>query len=116
MKHTIPSQFIHFFKDYGVEQTAKKNKFLFVEGEPAHMIYLIKSGSVATTKETANGRELTIRISSVNDCIAENILFTPLVHYPTSAKIVNDATVLALHKNHLEQLIHRDPNLLIELT
>ncbi|GEK33660.1 Crp/Fnr family transcriptional regulator [Kurthia sibirica] len=102
------------FETNGIKYKVTKNQLLFAEGDPADMIYFILSGKVALTKETANGRALTLRICSKNDCIAEGILFTSSSLYPVSAKVLEETFVIGLKKGQLERLLAVQPDLLVD--
>lgn len=109
MLEQIPSIVIKIFIDHGITHRFDKNHAIFIEGETADFVFLVKEGRVAISKETASGKELTLRISSKNDCIGENILFTPLTSYPSSAKTLEATTVLVLPRKKLEQHLQQEP-------
>lgn len=108
MEH-LPNSIRKLFFQIGSTQKYDKNKSIFIEGEAADLVFFILDGRVALSKETASGRELTLRISSSNDCIGENIIFTPLTSYPNSAKTLDSTTVLSISKKSLEVHIQQEP-------
>lgn len=105
----LPNSIIEIFLRLGTKQKYLKNKDIFIEGEAADLIFFILEGRVTLCKETASGRELTLRISSTYDCIGENILFTPLTTYPTSAKTLEPTTLLTLPRQKLERHLQQEP-------
>lgn len=109
MLKQLPNIVIDIFLNHGIIHKFDKNHAIFIEGETADFIFLVQDGRVAVSKETASGKELTLRISSKNDCIGENILFTPLNSYPTSAKTIEATTVLVLPRKKLEQHLQQEP-------
>lgn len=109
MAKQLPASIVKCFLQLGKQQKFPKNKAIFVEGEAADLIFFIVEGRVTLCKETASGRELTLRISSNGDCIGENILFTPLTIYPTSAKTLEATTLLSLSRQKLEQALQQEP-------
>lgn len=109
MLEQLPKIIVDIFLAHGIIYKFDKNHAIFIEGETAEFIFLVQKGRVAVSKETASGKELTLRISSKNDCIGENILFTPLISYPTSAKTLEATSVLVLPRKKLEQYLQQEP-------
>lgn len=104
----LPEFLIHYFQNFGIQQKFSKNQTICTEGESAKLIYLVIEGCVTISKETASGKELTIRLASSGNCIGENIVFMPIQSYPISAKTIENTTVLSLSKEKLEQLLQQE--------
>lgn len=109
----LPDLLIRYFQDYGIQQKFSKNQTICTEGESAKFVYFVVEGCVAISKETASGKELTIRLASGGNCIGENIVFMPIQSYPISAKTIENTTVLSLSKEKLEQLLQQENATLI---
>lgn len=104
----LPNSLIQYFHDFGTAQKFSKNQSICTEGELANSVFLVVEGCIALSKETASGKELTIRLASRGDCIGENVLFTPLISYPISAKTLENSTILSLSRNKLEVFIQQE--------
>ncbi|WP_205093357.1 Crp/Fnr family transcriptional regulator [Thalassobacillus pellis] len=88
----------------------KKNRFLFHEGGIADKLFIIKSGRIQIGKFTSDGRELSISICREGDMTGELTLFQADAKYLFSAKIIEDAEVAIIKKDHLErELMHNSP-------
>lgn len=113
MLNTLPKTIIDFFLAYGSLNKFPKNHQLFADGESGSQIFLIVDGHIALSKETASGKELTLRIATKNNLIGENILFSTITTYTTTAKTTELTTVLSLAKSKLEGLIQNDSETLV---
>ncbi|MBQ0139733.1 MAG: Crp/Fnr family transcriptional regulator [Kurthia sp.] len=112
----LPDSLVQYFHDFGTLQKHTKNQSICTEGEPCNSVFLVTEGCVAITKETASGKELTIRLASSGDFIGENILFTSLTSYPISAKTLENSTTLSISQAKLEIFIQQENSLLIAYT
>lgn len=112
--HHIPTSLRSLIMDHGTIYYYSKNQSLLTEGDKVDLIFLIVNGKIAVKKDTANGRELTLRICSTNDCIAENIIFTTTKLYPISAIVLEETSVIGISKSKLELLISQHPTLLLD--
>lgn len=105
MLDAVPKIVQRIFETQGIKQNFIRHQHICTAGEAATHLYLIQKGRIAIIKETVGGKELSLRIASANDCIGENILFTPLTTYPLSAKVLDCCIVLALPKEQLEHIL-----------
>lgn len=112
----LPDSLVQYFHDFGTLQKFTKNQSICTEGEVAHSIFLVKEGCVAIKKETASGKELTIRLASAGDFIGDNILFTSLTSYPISAKTLENSTILSISQEKLELFIQQENTVLTAYT
>lgn len=92
----------------------KKDTFIFQEGMDAEELYIILSGKVQIGKITADGRELSLRICGENDICGELTLFTSSPKYLLSAKVIEDAEVVAVKKDTIEREIFHNSALAFE--
>jgi CRP/FNR family transcriptional regulator len=93
---------------------SEKGTFLFQEGMEAKELYIILSGKVQISKITADGRELSLRICGENDICGELTLFTENPKYLLSAKVIEDAEIVAIRKDVLENEIFQNSTLAFE--
>ncbi len=92
----------------------EKNTFIFQEGMEAEEMYVILSGKVQISKITSDGRELSLRICGKNDICGELTLFTHSPKYLLSARVLEDAEIVAINKDVLEKEIFQNSSLALE--
>ena len=93
---------------------SEKGTFLFQEGMEAKELYIILSGKVQISKITTDGRELSLRICGENDICGELTLFTDNPKFLLSAKVIEDAEIVAIRKDVLENEIFQNSTLAFE--
>jgi CRP-like cAMP-binding protein len=82
----------------------KKGSFLFWEGEPADMLYYVRSGHVKLMKSTEEGKNLIISVQQPGDLIAEmHGAFGTYHSY--SAEAVTDLEIGVINRKDLDGLL-----------
>lgn len=89
-----------------------KAESLFFAGDKAHSVYVISSGQIKLTRETADGVESLILIAGPNDVLAENLIFDE-ENYSYSATALSDAEVFVIPLPELRSLKSSNPQLLV---
>lgn len=92
----------------------RKDSFLFMEGENADELYIIKSGIIQIGKLSPDGRELALRICNTGDIVGELSLYSDDVKYILNAKALEDGEVAVIKKTRLEEELLKNNNLAIE--
>ena len=110
----VPMDFHTLFEEHGLLLKIEKGNSIFQEGENADDLYLILKGSVQISKETENGKELTLRICGPNSMIGECTIFGPPAIHTMSAKALMNTELLSIKKDNLEMLFTEQPTLMIE--
>ena len=85
-----------------VRKELSKDETLFCEGDRAHGLYLVETGSVKIYKLSA-GREQVLHIERPGDSFAEVPLFDG-DPYPASAAALEDSTLLFIEKRVFDEL------------
>ncbi|MCT6926093.1 Crp/Fnr family transcriptional regulator [Metasolibacillus sp.] len=111
---TIPTEIFQLFEEHGSLIKIDKGHQLFQEGEKAHHIFLIKSGIIQLSKETEQGKELTLRICGDGVIIGESSPFCQLNYHMVNARALETATLLSLSHNTFELLVTEHPKLMME--
>src|SRR5690606_25673111 len=111
---TVPMNFIDLFKEHGVLMKTDKGNHLFQEGENADEFYFIQSGSVQISKETENGKELTLRICGPTSIVGGCSLFGEQTNHTMTAKALKHTEMLSIKKESLEMLLTEQPSLMTE--
>ena len=112
--HSIPIKLFNLFEEHGLAMQVDKGSHVFREGERVENIFFIRSGAIQISKESNQGKELTIRIGSINSIIGECAMFCKVNYHLTTAKALKPSHLLALHTDTLELLLYENPPLLIE--
>jgi CRP-like cAMP-binding protein len=66
-----------------------KDQALFLQGDPADKMFLIKGGRIKLSKVLEDGSELTLDIRKAGDFVGEN-MFSEEGEYPVSAYCLED--------------------------
>lgn len=110
----LPQKIRKIFEEHGSLIKFPKSSHICTEGEPVKDLFFIVAGKVVVSKETAGGKELSLRICGSDDCIGEGIVFSTSGFYPLSAKTLEASQILTLDAGLFEILLAQKPDLLIE--
>ena len=91
-----------------------KGNPLFLQGDPAIELFLIKGGRVRLSKTTENGSEVTLDFRKAGDFVGENMLTEDLV-YPFSAWCIEDVITCGLSKNQFQDIILKYPKIGLQI-
>ena len=93
------------------EQQFQKGQWLFLEGQEAKHLYLVKDGAVELVIKVEDVIEIPIAIIRPNDgCLGIGALVEPYL-YSLSARCLDDSTLLVIPKTQLHELMHADSEL-----
>ncbi|WP_264987466.1 Crp/Fnr family transcriptional regulator [Lysinibacillus piscis] len=101
------------FQQHGVFIKVNKDNKIFLEGERSKEIYYIQSGKISISKETEDGKELTIRICGPQSIIGEGSLFCSLTYNSVTASVLEPSTLYVLSRQTLESLLTEQPHLMV---
>jgi len=91
------------------EEVFDKGEYIFMEGDPAEWLYIVKSGEVRIMKHSASGKDIILDLSSPCEIFGGVAVFDRKP-YPASAQAMEpQTTVLKLPRNWLSTLIDRYP-------
>jgi|UniRef100_A0A7C3SIH9 CRP/FNR family transcriptional regulator len=83
---------------------------VFSQGQPAHRMFLLKTGRVKLSKVTEEGDEITLDLRKSGDFLGESMLLEDKV-YPLTATCLEDTLICGFDKPGFEQLILQYPNI-----
>jgi CRP/FNR family cyclic AMP-dependent transcriptional regulator len=92
----------------------EKGQTLFLQGDPADEMFLIKGGRIKLTKVLEDGNELTLDIRKAGDFVGEN-MFSEEGEYPVSAYCLEDTLTCGFNRNQFEQIILKHPNVGLQI-
>jgi CRP/FNR family transcriptional regulator len=91
-----------------------KGQALFLQGDPANEMFLIKGGRVKLSKVLEDGTQLTLDIRKGGDFVGEN-MFSEEGHYPVSAYCLEDTLTCGFSRSQFEQLVLQHPRLGLQI-
>lgn len=106
--------FFRLFEEYGLLLKVDKGQQIYHEGEHSEDLFFIQSGTVQLSKETENGKELTIRLCGPESIIGEYTLFDYASSHSTTAKALSESELLMISKQSLELHLTEQPTLMIQ--
>ncbi|GFR36038.1 Crp/Fnr family transcriptional regulator [Thermobrachium celere] len=111
---SLDSESLNKLSEIIVEREYKKGSSIFIEGEEAEAVYVVRNGKVKIYKTGSDGKEHIIHIMSDGDVFAESCIFEACP-YPASAEAVEDTVLYVLENNKLEKLLEEHPKIAVEL-
>ena len=87
---------------------------LFIQGNPADGMFLIKGGLVKLSKVLEDGTELTLDIRKAGDFVGEN-MFSEEGQYPVSAYCLEDTLTCGFSRSQFEELVLQHPKIGLQI-
>ena len=103
----VGDEVLSLFARTGHRLNIDQGEILFLQGEPADMMYIVIQGCIAIFLATADGRELVINEMRSGDCFGELALFTDQPR-STGAMGGEPSEIVALHKDVFMQGVKMD--------
>lgn len=99
----------------GMERRLESGRYLCLEGDPSHSLYVIRSGLMRVDRTTRDGRVALLALAGSGDLFGELGVLdgTPR---SASAVVIEDMNVLAVPASALAGLYRTDPEILVAIT
>ena len=110
----LPNEELEKIAAISIERNYKRNRIIFMEGEPGEAFYYIIAGKVKVFRSQEDGKEHIIHILGPGDVFGEATLLSH-VSYPASALVYEDAVIGMIKNSDLESLIRVNPELALRL-
>ncbi|QSX09175.1 Crp/Fnr family transcriptional regulator [Alkalibacter rhizosphaerae] len=94
-------------------RTIKKGETVFLEGDPADTVYLIRKGKILLYKISEEGKEISLDLLQEDDFFGENTIFDNLLH-TMNAKALEDTFVCTCSNANLPALLS-NPNISVKI-
>lgn len=91
-----------------------KGEALFMQGDSADEMFLIKGGRIKLSKVLEDGNEITLDIRKAGDFVGEN-MFSEEGEYPVSAYCLEDTLTCGFSRSQFEQLVLQHPNVGLQI-
>jgi CRP/FNR family transcriptional regulator len=82
--------------------------YVFLQGEPARWLFVIKAGRIKLTKTDAEGNEILVDIRKAGDFLGETFLADE-ADYPLTAECVEDSLLCGITRAQFERLVSERP-------
>ena len=110
----LPSSEMKALASRAVRKKFSKSEILFTEGEPAHGLYIVESGSIKIFKVASSGREQVLHVEAAGNSVAEIPLFDG-GPYPASGAALEDSTLLFIDRKSFESLCLSHPQIALSV-
>ncbi|MEJ1222876.1 response regulator [Sediminicola sp. 1XM1-17] len=87
-------------------QEFAKKELLYMEGNPAHTLYFIQSGTVKTFKSTELGKEFVTGVYSSGNFVGQLSLLNNSGTYVETAMVLEDAEIYGIPKEDFTKLLY----------
>ena len=96
-------------------QEIKKKQPIYLPGDPANTVYLLKKGRVKIASSAPSGKEVTFEILEAGEIFGE---LEALEDSPreTLAEALDDALICAIRREDFDRYLREHPNLSVKLT
>ncbi len=96
-------------------QEIKRKQPIYLPGDPANTVYLLKKGRVKIVGSAPSGKEVTFEILEAGEIFGE---LEVLEESPreTQAEALDDALICAIRREDFDRYLHEHPNLSVRLT
>ncbi len=92
----------------------EKGSYVFLQGEPATLLFVIKAGRVKLVKTDDDGTEILVDIRKAGDFIGETFL-SEEADYPLTAECMEDSLLCGFTKERFERLVRENPNVGLQI-
>lgn len=97
-----------------VRKKSAKGEALFLQGDPAGDMFLIKGGRIKLSKVLEDGTELMLDIRKAGNFVGENI-FSEEGMYPVSAVCLEETLTCSFSRGQFEDLVVRHPKVGLQI-
>lgn len=105
---------IHNCEHLFVQKVCLKKTVLFTQGDDAHLVYLIKSGSVRIVRDTSDGKQSTVALLGQGDLFGEEVIFKQ-TNRSANAVCITDALLCMVRGADLYGIVSREPILMFNM-
>lgn len=101
---------IEALSNEAIRKKLNKGESLFLQGDSADEMFLIKGGRIKLSKFHEDGTELTLDIRKAGDFVGEN-MFSDEGEYPVSAYCLEETITCGFSRNQFEKLVLKYPKI-----
>jgi CRP-like cAMP-binding protein len=98
------------FEPVGVPQAFRRHSLIYTETQPAHTLYLLRSGQVSLQLNSTNGRSMVIQVIEPGQLFGHSVLAGDK-NYDTVAESLKPVQVLAVPRDNVFAALRERPAL-----
>ncbi|MCL5778393.1 Crp/Fnr family transcriptional regulator [Limibaculum sp. FT325] len=107
---SMPADVADFLLRQANVQARERGSSIFLQGEPAHNVYIVLSGWVKLYRIAPNGAEAVVGVFTKGRSFGEAVAFRNSV-YPVAAEAVTDCRLLAVRASSILNMMEKRPEL-----
>ena len=96
-------------------ESVKRRQFIYLPGDPARTVYLLKVGRVKLSRVNEDGKELTLAILEPGEIFGELEVLEG-TQRDTLAEALDDVSICVMQRSDFEAMLKKDSNTNIRLT
>ena len=96
-------------------EAVKRRQFIYLPGDAANTVFLLKSGRVKLSRVNEEGKELTLAILEPGEVFGEMEILEG-VPRDTVAEAMDDVSICVMPRSYFEEMLKKDPGTSIRLT
>jgi CRP-like cAMP-binding protein len=96
-------------------QEVRKRQPIYLQGDPANTVYLLKKGRVKVSSTAPSGKEVTFEILEAGEIFGELEVLEPSPR-GTSAEALDDTLICAINREDFDRYLRDHPDLVVKLT
>ena len=108
-KNTPPDMLTDLFS-YGVTRKVQRGETLFVQGDPAHSLYVVLEGWIKLVRILPNGDEVVVAVYSKGQSFGEAVALMGGT-YPVTVEAAEDSSVFQIAAKPLQDAIRNNPEM-----
>ena len=96
-------------------EAVKRRQFIYLPGDAASTVFLLKAGRVKLSRVNEEGKEITLAILEPGEVFGEMEILEGMPR-DTVAEALDDVSICVMNRSDFEQMLKKDPNTSIRLT
>lgn len=106
----MPAETTQALAEAAMRKKFARGQYVFLQGDPADEMFLIKAGRVMLKKIAEDGMEITLDIRKAGDFLGENML-SEEIDYPLTAWCMEDTLICGFNRRGFEKLVLGHPQI-----
>ncbi|MFZ5880381.1 MAG: Crp/Fnr family transcriptional regulator [Chloroflexota bacterium] len=95
----------------GILRAVEEGAFFFLQGEPAHYLYILISGRAKLCQIGLDGQQVNLRTLTPRQLFGAVGAVDPAAHYPACAQALEDSAALSIPSDKFRNLLEQRPHL-----
>lgn len=101
----ISSDFVNSLETFSVRKNFVPGAVLYLDGERADQLFLISSGQIKLTKNTNDGKELTLQVFGAGELVGVSGLFEQELTYTSTGTMLMEGEIWIIPRQALEKML-----------